>query len=95
MKQNSLPWRPASCVQKYGLLHPLPYFFLCCWVLFFGGLALQFALKGFNLPLHLAYGILHCCHGGGLGGHVIGVFYDLSHQVHVCAIDVSHFHPAL
>ena len=62
---------------------------------FLGGMALQLALEGFNLPLQLADCLLNFRHGGVLGSHVIGVFHHLHFQVHVGAGEVSHFCPVL
>ena len=68
-------------------------FIVHCYFRYLGGLFIQLTPEGFNIPLQLSDNILHFHHGGVLGGHEIGVFCNLSNQVHVCDNDVSNFCP--
>ena len=70
-------------------------FLVHCGFCFIDGLTQQLALEGFNFPLQLADGLLHCCHGGVLGGHIISVFCHLGHQFNVGARKVTHCSPVL
>ena len=63
-------------------LAPPVAFLVHFFVRYLSGMALQLALDGFNFPFQLAGVLLHCLHGRVLGGHVIGIFCNLSHQAH-------------
>ena len=75
---------PAVCVA------PIFSFLVHCGFWLLGGLALQIALVVFNLPLQRSDSLLHCCHGGVLGGHMIVILRYLGQHVHVGASELSH-----